>query len=47
MITQLVVYLIILISKQFKLIAVDLSKEQALEADGKAVQQINFTGNLE
>ena len=26
--------------------AVDLSKQQALGADPKAVQQINFTGNL-
>ena len=29
------------------LIAVDLSKQQALDADPKAVQQINFTANLE
>ena len=26
---------------------IDLSKQQALDADPKAVQQINFTGNLE
>ena len=25
----------------------DLSKQQALYADPKAIQQINFTGNLE
>ena len=26
--------------------AIDLSKQQALEADRKAIQQINFTANL-
>ena len=29
-----------------KMIAVDLSKQQALDADPKAIQQINFTANL-
>ena len=29
------------------MIAIDLSKKQALSADPKAMQQINFTGNLE
>ena len=29
-----------------KLIAIDLSKQQALDADPKAIRQINFTGNL-
>ena len=29
------------------MIAIDLSKQQALDADPKAIQQINFTGNLE
>ena len=33
--------------KYFKLIAIDLSKQQKLEADPKAIQQINFTGNLD
>ena len=27
--------------------AIDLSKQQALDADPKAIQQINFTGNIE
>ena len=31
----------------YKMIAIDLSKQQALYADPKAIQQINFTGNLE
>ena len=31
----------------YKIIAVNLSKQQALHADPKAVQQINFTANLE
>ena len=29
------------------MIAIDLSKKQALDADPQAVQEINFTGNLE
>ena len=28
------------------LIAIDLSKQQALDADPKAIQEINFIGNL-
>ena len=28
------------------MIAVDLSKQQALDADPKAIQKINFTANL-
>ena len=31
----------------YKMIAVDLSKQQALDADLKALQQINFTRNLD
>ena len=33
--------------KHYKMIAIDLSKQQALDADPKSIQQINFTGNLE
>ena len=33
--------------KHYKMIAVDLSKQQALDADPKAIQQINFTANLD
>ena len=29
------------------MIAIDLSKQQALDADPRAIQQINFTVNLE
>ena len=29
------------------MIAIDLSKQQPLDSDPKAIQQINFTGNLE
>ena len=32
--------------KFYRMIAIDLSKQQALDADPKAIQQINFTGNL-
>ena len=30
----------------YKMIAIDLSKQQALDADPRAIQQINFTVNL-
>ena len=30
----------------FKMIVIDLSKQQALDADSKALQQIDVTGNL-
>ena len=33
--------------KYYKLIAIDLSKQQKLDADPKVIQQINFTGNLD
>ena len=29
------------------MLAIDLSKQEALDTDPKAIQQINFTGNLE
>ena len=31
----------------YKMIAVDLSKQQAVDADRKVIQQINFTANLD
>ena len=31
----------------YKMMAVDLSKQQALDADPRAIQQINFTANLD
>ena len=34
-------------NKDYKMIAIDLSKQHELDADPEAVQQINFTGNLE
>ena len=33
--------------ENYKTIVIDLSKQQALDADTRAIQQINFTGNLE
>ena len=33
--------------KYYKMIAIDLSKKQALDADPKAKKQINFNGNLD
>ena len=48
MITQLVVYWILLIvKKNYRLIAADLSKQKALDADPKAIQQIIFTGKTD
>ena len=32
--------------ENYKIIAINLSKQQALDADPKAIQQINFTANL-
>ena len=44
MIMQLVVYWVLLISKKnYRLIAADLSKQNALDADSRAIQQIIFT----
>ena len=31
----------------YKMIAIDLSKQQALDAEPRAIQQINFTANLD
>ena len=33
--------------KYYKMIAIDLSKQQALDADPRAIQQISFTSNLD
>ena len=33
--------------EHYQLIVIDLSKQQALDADPKAIQQINFIGNLD
>ena len=35
------------VGENYKMIAIDLSKQQALDADPRAIQQINFTGNLD
>ena len=34
-------------TKYYKMIAIDLSRQQVLDADPKAIQQINFTANLD
>ena len=34
-------------NKHYKMIAIDLSKQEALNADPKSIQQGNFTGNLD
>ena len=35
------------VKENYKLIAVDLSKQKALDADPRAIQQINFSANLD
>ena len=37
----------IYLKEHYKLISIHLSKQQKLDADPKAIQQINFTGNLQ
>ena len=32
--------------ENYKMIAIDLNNQQALDADSRAIQQINFTANL-
>ena len=51
MITQLVAYWILIIlnkkkQKTSRLIAVDLSKQKALDTNLRAIQQITFTGKI-
>ena len=36
-----------LFKKYYKLLAIDLRKQQKLDADPKAIQQISFNGSLE
>ena len=36
-----------LFKKNYKLIAADLSKQKALDADSRAIQQIIFTGKVD
>ena len=33
--------------ENYKMISIDLSKQQALDADPRAIQQISFTANLD
>ena len=47
MITQLVLCQILLIfENNYRLMASDLSKQKALDADSRAIQQIIFTGKI-
>ena len=46
--THLSIFQIIPLSKNYyNLITIDLSKQQKINIDPKAIQQIDFTGNLE
>ena len=42
-----IIRLSLFLKKYYKLITIDLSKQQKLDADPKAIKQINFTGNLD
>ena len=45
MITRLVVcWILLILKKNYRLTAADLSKQKALDADSRAAQQISFTG---
>ena len=43
-IQQAVYYILFIWKKNYRLIAVDLSKQKALDADPRVIQQIIFTG---
>ena len=45
-IMQVIVYQIISLSGRYKMIAINISKQHALDADPKTIQRIYFTGNL-
>ena len=48
MITNMITnQLFVYFKNYYKMIAIDLSKQEALDADPKATQQINFTANLD
>ena len=36
----------LILKKNYKIIVVDLSKQKALDADSRAIQQIIFTGEI-
>ena len=40
-------YITVCLLDSYKMTAVDLSKQQALDADSRAIQQINFNANLD
>ena len=44
---MLCVRLFLFQKKKYKLIAVDLSKQHALDVDPREIQQVNFTANLD
>ena len=47
MLTQMVVYwILIILKKNYRLIAADLSKQKALDTDSRTIQQIIFTGKI-
>ena len=49
MITQLVVGCLLdykYLKENYRLMTADLSKQKALDADSRAIQQINFTGKI-
>ena len=43
----MIIQLVVLFQKKYKLIAIDLSKQQAFDADPRPIQQINFAANLD
>ena len=43
---QVVCYILLILKKNYRIIAADLSKQKALDADSRATQQIIFTGEI-
>ena len=47
MITRLFVcWILLILKKNYRLIAADLSKQKSLDADSRAIQKIIFTGKI-
>ena len=43
---QVVCQILLILKKNYRLIAVDLSKQKVLDADSRAIQRIIFTGKI-
>ena len=46
LVKEMIIQLVVYFRDYYKMIAMDLSKQQALDADPRAIQQTNFTANI-